>query len=148
MRGDPTRLRQVLSNLLGNAIKFTPRGEVRLRVTAQPMTPGDARAWWCFAVEDTGIGIAPDAIDRLFQRFSQADASTTRQFGGTGLGIGISRHQVELMGGQIHVSSVPEEGSCFRFDVPFQPAETAHALAMAPRKSPDQTRRAGAGGRG
>ena len=133
--GDPTRLRQVLSNLLGNAIKFTQRGEVRLHI--EPLEPrlDDPRAWWRFSVKDTGIGIAPDAIGALFQRFSQADASTTRQFGGTGLGLAICKHLVELMGGKIEVTSVIGEGSCFSFDLPLSPP-TAPPLVERSRHLP------------
>ena len=123
--GDPTRFRQILSNLLSNAIKFTAKGEVRLR--SEPVAPpdGDARAWWRFTVEDTGTGIAPEAMGRLFQRFSQADASTTRNYGGSGLGLAICKHLVELMGGQIHVQSTFGEGARFWFDIPFEAAQSA-----------------------
>jgi signal transduction histidine kinase/HPt (histidine-containing phosphotransfer) domain-containing protein/AmiR/NasT family two-component response regulator len=120
--GDPTRLRQVLSNLLGNSIKFTEHGEVALRCEAIEAPAGDARAWWRFTVRDSGIGIAPQAVGKLFQRFVQADASTTRQFGGSGLGLAISKHLVELMGGSIHIESVVGKGSRFWVDLPFDAA--------------------------
>ena len=128
LRGDPGRLRQVLANLLGNAIKFTERGEVRLRAESLPARAGDARLWHRFTVQDSGIGIAPEAMDKLFQRFSQADASITRQFGGSGLGLVICRHLVELMGGSIHVHSEPGKGSQFRFDVPLDSPVDPHAV--------------------
>ena len=113
LRGDSTRLRQVLSNLLGNSIKFTEAGEVRLLVERLSPVVDDPRAWWRFTVADTGIGIAQDVIGRVFDRFSQADASTTRQYGGSGLGLTISRYLVELMGGHIQVHSVLGEGTRF-----------------------------------
>lgn len=126
--GDPTRLRQVLSNLLGNAIKFTERGEIRLRSAPVAAPEGDARSWWRFTVEDTGIGLTEQAQARLFGRFTQADASTTRQFGGSGLGLAICKHLVELMGGHIHVSSEVGVGSRFWFDIPFQESLTLQAV--------------------
>jgi signal transduction histidine kinase/HPt (histidine-containing phosphotransfer) domain-containing protein len=125
IRGDSTRLRQVLSNLLGNSIKFTESGEVRLRVERLAPVADDPRTWWRFTVADTGIGIAPDVLARVFDRFSQADASTTRQYGGSGLGLAISRYLVELMGGRIHVHSQLGEGSRFWFDLPFDAALAA-----------------------
>lgn len=129
--GDPTRLRQVLSNLLGNAMKFTKNGKVRLRGEPLASPPGDSQLWFRFTVEDTGIGMTPEVLEKLFQRFAQADVSTTRQFGGSGLGLAICRHLVEMMGGSIHASSEPGLGSTFWFDVPFGPAETPHT---APRE--------------
>jgi len=116
--GDPTRLQQVLLNLLGNAIKFTQSGEVTLRVAAH----GDSRVPTAlrFTVSDTGIGIPEEKLDQIFERFTQADSSTTRRFGGSGLGLTISRRLVELMGGRIWVESVVGEGSTFAFAVPFE----------------------------
>jgi signal transduction histidine kinase/CheY-like chemotaxis protein len=113
--GDAQRLRQVLVNLLANAVKFTARGEVVLAVDVVPVS--DARAEIHVQVSDTGIGIAPEAATRLFQPFMQADASTTRVYGGTGLGLSISRNLVELMGGEISVRSEPGSGSVFTFFV-------------------------------
>jgi signal transduction histidine kinase/DNA-binding NarL/FixJ family response regulator len=139
--GDPTRLRQVLSNLLGNATKFTERGEVALRCERIKAPPADARLWWRFTVSDSGIGIAPQAIDRLFQRFVQADASTTRQFGGSGLGLAICKHLVELMGGSIHVQSEPGRGSRFWFNLPFEHA-TQPVRPIAPATLHERTRAA------
>ena len=116
--GDSSRLRQVLLNLFGNAIKFTQTGEVSLRVTldgvASLTTP------LRFTISDTGIGIAAENLSRVFERFTQADSSTTRRFGGSGLGLTISKRLVEAMGGRIWVESVVEKGSVFSFAVPFE----------------------------
>jgi PAS domain S-box-containing protein len=113
VRGDATRLRQILVNLLGNALKFTPQGEIELTVRAQPLP--DTRTELQFAVRDTGVGIPQEAVGRLFQSFSQLDASTTRRFGGTGLGLVISKRLTELMGGAMWVKSSPGKGSTFSF---------------------------------
>jgi PAS domain S-box-containing protein len=115
--GDPTRLRQVLLNLIGNAVKFTEKGEVSLHVTLEPDTYAPTLR---FTVSDTGIGISADKLDRVFERFTQADTSTTRRFGGSGLGLTISKRLVELMGGRIWVASEVGEGSVFAFSVPFE----------------------------
>ena len=120
VRGDPTRLRQVLTNLVSNAIKFTARGSVQIHVSKR----GETRTHHeiLFAVKDTGVGIAPDAAAKLFQPFSQADASTTRIHGGTGLGLVICKRIVDLMHGKIGVRSEPGKGSMFWFSVPLAKA--------------------------
>lgn len=121
--GDPTRLRQILLNLTSNAVKFTHQGSVRIEVALM-----ERRASTCrlrFSVTDTGIGIPKQLHSAIFERFSQADASTTRSYGGTGLGLAISQKLVKLMGGSIEVISAPQEGSRFQFDLDFPaPAPT------------------------
>jgi PAS domain S-box-containing protein len=131
--GDATRLRQVLVNLLGNAIKFTDAGEVKVSVDAEP--PDTTTSHWrlTFAVSDTGIGIPPEGMDRLFKSFSQVDASMTRRFGGTGLGLAISKRLAELMGGTMWVESQPGRGSTFYFTVLVEPREAPKDAA--PRSS-------------
>jgi signal transduction histidine kinase/CheY-like chemotaxis protein len=127
--GDPTRLRQLVTNLLGNALKFTDAGTVTLRAVRTPGAPGDTRNWMRIEVVDTGVGIAPEQMDRLFQRFSQADDSTTRRFGGSGLGLVICKHLVELMGGSIGVRSTLGVGSTFWFEVPLLEPQVPVAVA-------------------
>jgi CheY-like chemotaxis protein/HPt (histidine-containing phosphotransfer) domain-containing protein len=116
--GDPTRLRQVLLNLLGNAIKFTESGKVALQVMpdADSSGPGALR----FTISDTGLGIPDDKLSAVFERFTQADSSTTRRYGGSGLGLTISKRVVELMGGRIWVESEFGKGSVFSFVVPLE----------------------------
>ena len=128
--GDPTRLRQVLLNLIGNAIKFTEAGEVSLRVTSDgdPAVPTALR----FTTADTGVGIASEKLGRVFERFTQADSSTTRRFGGSGLGLTISKRLVELMGGRIWVESTLAKGSAFSFAVPFEVWTGAPVRAAVP----------------
>jgi signal transduction histidine kinase/CheY-like chemotaxis protein len=128
VRGDPVRLRQVVLNLLSNAIKFTSKGEVMLRVVVSS-GPRAGRHRLRFEVRDTGIGIAPETQAGLFERFVQADTSTTRKFGGTGLGLAICRRLVELMGGAIGVSSKLGHGATFWFEVDLEPAQSPPASA-------------------
>jgi len=130
LRGDPGRLRQILLNLLGNAIKFTPRGEVTLTVSLQQET--DQLAHVHFKIVDNGIGIPSEKLSRLFTPFTQADSSTTRQFGGTGLGLSIARRLCELMGGQIGVQSTEGEGSTFWFELPLPLQSDAKRPARRP----------------
>ena len=122
--GDPKRVRQVLANLVGNAVKFTEKGSVQLSVEVEDWTPGD-RVDLAFVVADTGIGIAKDKQEKLFSRFYQAESSTTRRFGGSGLGLNISQSLVELMGGRIEFESEPGKGSTFRVNLTTEaPADT------------------------
>jgi len=118
--GDPARVRQVLINLVGNALKFTDEGRVRLRIA--PERKGAGPVWVRFTVSDTGIGVPFEIQPRLFEAFTQADSSTTRKFGGTGLGLAISKKLVEMMGGRIGMESAPGSGSSFWFVLPFEPA--------------------------
>ncbi|MEJ5991944.1 ATP-binding protein [Ramlibacter sp. PS3R-8] len=137
VRGDPTRLRQILLNLAGNAVKFTVQGSVSLDVAGEADASGRVR--YRFAVSDTGIGIPHDKLDMLFAPFSQADRSTAREYGGSGLGLAISRRLAEAMGGRIIVESRPGHGSVFTLDVPLEPgdpdirsAASTGALASVP----------------
>jgi signal transduction histidine kinase/DNA-binding NarL/FixJ family response regulator/HPt (histidine-containing phosphotransfer) domain-containing protein len=132
VRGDPTRLRQILLNLLGNAIKFTDRGEVRLDAVAVLVAPD--RASISFDISDTGPGIPADTLPRLFQKFEQADHSTTRRYGGTGLGLAICKELVELMGGTIAAESRVGEGSTFSVTLPLALGAPPQADIAAPRK--------------
>jgi signal transduction histidine kinase/CheY-like chemotaxis protein len=137
-RGDATRLRQVLINLVSNAIKFTEQGELGLDVAVARPQPGDdpAQQRLLFRVHDTGIGIPPDRIDRLFKVFSQVDASTTRKYGGSGLGLAICQKLVDLMGGTIRVENRPGGGAIFSFDLPLYPASPGEpAAASVPASS-------------
>ncbi|MCE9521857.1 MAG: PAS domain-containing protein [Alphaproteobacteria bacterium] len=129
--GDPGRIRQVVLNLLGNAVKFTERGLVTLKVSAQTASEGDVRLR--VSVVDTGIGVPADRIDRLFQSFSQTDASMSRRFGGTGLGLAISKKLTERMGGTIGVESVPGSGSTFWFELPLAVSSAAEVENSALR---------------
>ncbi|MCB1954437.1 MAG: response regulator [Rhodocyclaceae bacterium] len=129
--GDPTRLNQVLANLLSNAIKFTEQGSVRLEVAPEAQLAGSVRVRFC--VTDTGIGISKEAIAGLFAPFTQADISTTRRFGGTGLGLTISKLLIDAMGGEIEVRSEPGRGSEFCFSLPLSvPAVEAIEAPEAP----------------
>ena len=128
--GDAGRVRQILVNLLGNAIKFTPAGEVGVTVSARPLD--GLRRELHFAVRDTGIGIPKDRFDRLFKVFSQVDASTTRRYGGTGLGLAICKRLGELMGGTIWAESEPGKGSTFHFTIVAEEAPTPDGAADHP----------------
>jgi signal transduction histidine kinase/ligand-binding sensor domain-containing protein/CheY-like chemotaxis protein len=133
--GDPTRLRQVLVNLVGNAFKFTEQGEVRLhvqRIEQEGVKPG----WHLirFTVQDTGIGIPPDELPRLFEQFEQGDTTTTRRYGGTGLGLAICRQLVDLMGGEIVADSQPGVGSTFSFTIPLPSGVAPPLVPHVPRK--------------
>jgi signal transduction histidine kinase len=120
IKSDRTKLHQILSNLLSNACKFTQDGRIELTVQ---LTYADTRRWFEFAVVDTGIGITPETLERLFAPFTQADSSTTRKYGGTGLGLAISRHYARMLGGDIHVRSTPGEGSTFTLKLPVEAAD-------------------------
>jgi CheY-like chemotaxis protein len=123
VRGDPVRIRQVLTNLVGNAIKFTEHGAIRATLDL------DEKGRCRFSVQDSGIGIAEEDLPRLFQRFEQADNSTTRRYGGTGLGLAICKQLVQAMGGEISVQSTPGQGSLFVFALPL-------SSGTSPQKKP------------
>ena len=120
--GDPLRLQQILLNIVDNAVKFTSQGSVSVRATLLGETAGALTA--CLTVQDTGIGIAPEAQERVFSPFEQADGSTTRQHGGTGLGLAIVRQLIRLMNGQLELISTPGEGSTFNLTISFDKAST------------------------
>jgi PAS domain S-box-containing protein len=124
LRGDAGRLQQVLVNLLGNAVKFTEAGEIFVNVNAESLTPERVRLR--FSVSDTGIGISPDKHDQIFHPFEQAESSTTRRFGGTGLGLTISRQLVEMMHGRIWLDSEVGRGSTFHFSAEFDVSADQH----------------------
>jgi len=130
VRGDPTRLRQVLINLLDNAVKFTERGEVGFRVEPEPES-----GKLLFRVWDTGIGMDERAVQKLFRPFTQADESTTRKFGGTGLGLAICKDLVEAMGGKLQVASFPDRGSRFWFSLPLEQVDDAPEPSAAAETS-------------
>lgn len=136
--GDPQRLRQVLSNLIANALKFTEIGHVLLRVSRE------SDGFLLFEVRDSGIGIAPEAIGGLFSAFTQADASTTRRFGGSGLGLMITRQLVELMGGEVRVQSEPGVGSVFKVYLPLPSTEAGVAVSLRELRAHTQVPESGA----
>ena len=140
--GDGSRLRQVLVNLLSNAVKFTNSGNVIVSLleldTIDVVGAGESEKVSCIyriTVSDTGVGIAPMALNSLFDPFVQEDASTTRRFGGTGLGLAISKEIAEAMGGRIQVSSIQVIGSEFTLDIPLAANKKATSLKLAPDKS-------------
>ncbi len=134
LNGDPVRTRQVLINLLGNSLKFTDRGELRVRVSRNPQGSGPASL--LFAVSDTGIGIPEDKLSKVFESFTQADSSTTRKYGGTGLGLTISKKLVEAMNGKIWVESTVGAGSTFFFTAEFGIGTAPAARVSAEREVP------------
>ena len=140
--GDPTRLRQVLNNFLGNALKFTQKGSFSLQVSPLPAQSGaasPAEPGLRFAVSDTGIGIAPHALEKLFVPFSQADSSTTRRFGGTGLGLSICKQLAELMGGSVGARSDTGAGSTFWLDVHLPATSMPPGMGATIQESPAQS---------
>jgi len=134
--GDPLRLGQILSNLVGNALKFTPQGgvDVSVELASPGAAGGEAPVWLLFSVSDTGIGIAPEAQELVFENFTQADGSTSRRYGGRGLGLAICRQLARSMGGDISLSSTPGQGSSFFLRLPFGLSEQAPAPALPDRQ--------------
>jgi signal transduction histidine kinase/CheY-like chemotaxis protein len=130
---DPVRVRQILFNLVGNALKFTTEGGVKVTACSRPLD--DGRAEIHVAVSDTGVGIAPDALPTLFNRFSQVDDSNARKFGGTGLGLAISKQLAEMMDGRIWVESEPGKGSTFHVILPLKAVDAPAEMAPAPPES-------------
>nr|WP_275957840.1 PAS domain S-box protein [Rhabdochromatium marinum] len=130
--GDPLRLRQIINNLLGNAIKFTHKGHILLSISLLEQNSDEVTLK--ISVRDTGIGMTPEQLGRLFSAFEQADTSTTRRFGGSGLGLAISKHLVDMMGGELSVESKPDQGSTFAFSVSLQrsPTTKQHTAAHLP----------------
>ncbi|MBD5781960.1 response regulator [Pelagicoccus sp. NFK12] len=137
--GDKTRLRQIIVNILGNAVKFTREGAIELSLSASAATPsprGKPRCEYRFAVKDTGVGIPPESLDKLFQPFTQADASTTREFGGTGLGLAICQKLATLMGGSVTVQSECGTGSTFTCTALLETEKRKPSLPTHPEFSP------------
>jgi signal transduction histidine kinase len=134
--GDPGKLRQVLVNLLSNAIKFTPQGEIRIKMTQENIDDTGVRLH--LSVQDTGIGMTPDTLDRLFTPFTQAEDHTTRKYGGTGLGLAISRKLIHIMGGEIRVTSESGKGSCFSFYIAAVPEVICSPAADPAHPPPDR----------
>ena len=133
LHGDPLRLEQVLLNLLANAVKFTPEGRIGLAIAVVETTA--EKLLLEFRVSDTGIGLSPKQCETIFEPFSQAESSTTRRYGGSGLGLSICQRLVTLMGGCVMVKSEPERGSVFSFTIGFQPASAGKEQAPAPEKN-------------
>ena len=136
MYADPTKVRQALFNLLSNAAKFTHDGLVALDASRQRM---DGSEWIVFRMSDTGIGMGPEQILKLFQAFTQADASTTRKFGGTGLGLALTRRFCQLMGGDVTVHSVPGEGSVFTITLPAEVGEVQSEAPAGVQSAPPES---------
>ena len=134
LKGDAGRLRQILTNLTGNAIKFTPRGSVALGIQLEHSD--EQYAWLRFSVIDSGIGIPSDKLESIFESFSQADETTTRKYGGSGLGLTISKQLVELMGGKIGVESIEGMGSKFWFTVMLDKQSVEESFALTTPASP------------
>jgi CheY-like chemotaxis protein len=137
--GDPTRLRQVLLNLLGNGIKFTESGSVKLQVTAKASTLTNSQTNLLFRVSDTGIGIPAEQQTLIFQAFAQADSTVTRRFGGTGLGLAISSQLAQLMGGRLSLESTPGVGSTFQFACMFSVGKAPAVAVQAARVAKQET---------
>nr|CRH07280.1 Putative histidine kinase with PAS domain, PAS 3 domain, HisKA domain, HATPase domain, two Response regulator receiver domains and Hpt domain [Candidatus Magnetococcus massalia] len=138
VEGDFLRISQILHNLLGNAVKFTPHGEIVLSIGVDHSGGNHKRPIFVMKVEDSGIGITPEIQERLFRPFSQADSSTTRKYGGTGLGLAICHRLAQMMGGSIHLESRLGEGSCFTCLIPLQvQSETVHCCSQSKTKLGD-----------
>ena len=135
LTGDPTRIRQILFNLLSNAVKFTERGEILVRAATAPLGGGQTEV--TLAVKDTGIGLDAAQQARLFEPFSQADSSTTRRYGGTGVGLSIVRRLAQLMGGDVAIESAPGEGSTFTVTLVLD-AATSYRDARCPHSCPSR----------
>lgn len=137
--GDPTRLRQVLSNLVGNALKFTSKGSIALEVDrtyeGSGKDGGETHNGMCFSIRDTGIGMSPQTMSKLFSPFEQGESATTRKFGGTGLGLVICKHLIELMGGSVHMDSTEGQGTTISFTLPLTVA-SATVYENAPTAAP------------
>ncbi len=132
--GDSARLRQIILNLVNNAVKFTPTGTIQAHASARPLS--NRFSVLKISVSDTGIGIAPEKMHRLFKPFSQIDASISRRFGGSGLGLAICKNLVELMGGAIDVESTPDEGSNFWFTLPLETTSEAISESASGKADP------------
>jgi PAS domain S-box-containing protein len=137
MLGDPVRLRQVLFNLLGNAVKFTESGSVRLGVSSLPGPGGSGPPRLLFSVADSGVGMSDDQLSRVFQPFVQGDGSATRRFGGAGLGLAITRRLLDLMAGRLSVATAPGQGAEFAFVLPLRLAEPVFPAQPEPQAAPE-----------
>ncbi len=129
MHSDRAKFRQALFSVLSNAAKFTSRGAIRLKVVREAVEGGE---WITLAVSDTGIGMTADQMSRIFQPFVQADSSTTRQYGGSGFGLAITRHFCHMLGGEISVVSEPGKGSTFTIRLPVEAREARSMPEAAP----------------